>query len=337
MTEKFMIRLTKRTKKLRWGIAGLGRFSEGILIPALQDVRRARITSVFSNTATRAKQIAEKFSIPSFYNSYEEFLKSDIDAVYIGSANADHHKQVLLAARAGKHILCDKPLSLTAAEADEMVAVCKEHNVRFAVNYVYRFHPLAEKARHLIQNQTIGKLLSIDAHFNIQFLPGDNFRYSRQKSGGGAIRDLGTHLLDLFRYLNGEMTPLGAVVEASVYKTEVDDFATALLRFERGGTAYLNVAYCAARATNRIEIIGHKGTIVIDNLIYNAKYFSPKMTILLEGEAKKAFRKRSNKLLRLLKATNSAFLANHEPPVTGADGAVNMRLLEQIEAYAAKK
>jgi glucose-fructose oxidoreductase len=331
-----MIRLPQKGKKLRWGIAGLGGFSESILIPGLQRVRRAKIQAVFSHTAARAKAIAEKYDIPSAFSSYEEFLQSGIDAVYIGSANADHHQQVIKAAAAGKHVLCDKPLALSSKEAEEMVEACKAHNVRFAVNYVYRFNLLLEKAKELIENQTIGKLISIDAHFNINFLPGDNFRYSKSKSGGGAIRDLGTHIIDMFRYLNGEMSVIAGEVDKVVYKSEVDDFACALLKFERGGVGYVNVSYNASRAANRVEIIGHKGTILIDNLI-NSRYASTKVTLLIEGEAKKAFRKRSNKQQRLLKAVTIAFLKNEEPSITGVDGLINLRLLEQIENYANKK
>ncbi|HVO73032.1 MAG TPA: Gfo/Idh/MocA family oxidoreductase, partial [Ignavibacteriaceae bacterium] len=89
--------------KLKWGAAGLGRFAENSFIPAVAMMRRSTVQSVFSNSNERAKQIAEKFGIPEFYSSYDQFLKSDIDAVYISSANADHYAQVIKAAEAGKN------------------------------------------------------------------------------------------------------------------------------------------------------------------------------------------------------------------------------------------
>src|SRR5690606_3268170 len=116
------------------------------------------------------------------------------------SANAHHYEQVIKAAKAGKHILCEKPLSITSSAAEEMVKACEENNVQLAVNYVYRFNPLVLKAKELIDKEYIGKLVSINLSFNINFYPDDNFRYEKALSGGGALRDLGTHMIDLLRF-----------------------------------------------------------------------------------------------------------------------------------------
>lgn len=333
---KEMLPLRLRKRKLKWGVAGLGRFSETAILPALQKIRKAKIQALYSKSSERTRQLSERFSVPFCFTDYAEFLRSDIDAVYVGSANADHYQQVLMAARAGKHILCDKPMALDAKQAEEMVAVCKENNVFLAVNYVYRFHPLIQKAKELIAKQTIGKLISIDAHFNVNFTPNDNFRFTKALSGGGALRDIGTHMIDVLRFLNGELIPLYGCIDNIVYKSEVDDFATGLFRFESGGYGYVNVSFNVAKASNRIEILGHHGNIIIDNLVAY-RLSSAKMMIQIEGEAKKAFRKRTNKLFNLLKSVNNSFLNGEEPLVTGEDGLVNMKLMEALESYDAKR
>ena len=332
-----MIKIRSRlAKRLRWGVIGLGKFSETAIIPALLNVNKARVVSVFSKSPARAKSIAEKFSVQNHFSDLGEFLKSDIDAVYIGSANNEHYEQVLAAARAGKHILCDKPLAITSEQAAEMVKVCKENNVLLSVNYVFRFHPLLEKTKELIEKQTIGKLISINANFNINFPPDDNFRFQKALSGGGVLRDLGTHMIDIFRYLNGEVEPISCVMDNLLYRIEVEDYASGLLRFHNGGFAYFCVSSNCARAFNRIELLGTKGSINIENLV-GSRFSSAKMTILLEGERKLAFRKRANKLHRALKSVNLSFLKHTNLVVTGEDGLINMKVMEQLESYAAKK
>lgn len=327
-----MIKIPKKySKKLKWGIAGCGKFAEQSFIPTLKLLRRSSLNSLFSNDNSRAKFLADKFGVARHFNNFDEFLKSDIDVVYISSTNADHYKQVIEAAKAGKHILCEKPLALTSSEAEEMVKVCEENKVLLSVNYVYRFHPLIIKAKEIITNQMLGKIVNISLSFNIDIPPGTNFRFNKAKSGGGALRDLGTHMIDLLRYFGGEITGITGVVDNVVYKSEIDDFSAGLIKFVNGGYGFFNVSFNSKRAFNRIEILGHKGAISLDSLI-SGKLASTKMTILLEGETKKAFRKRTNKQLNLLRSVQRSFLKNEQPLITGYDGLVNMKLMEELEA-----
>ncbi len=318
-------------RKLKWGAAGCGHFTEHSFIPTLHLLRKSTLNSVFSNDKKRAKFIAEKFGVPGWFADYDEFLKSEIDAVYIGSANADHYEQVLKAAKAGKHILCDKPLSITAAQAEEMVKACEENKVQFAVNYTYRFHPLTIKAKEFLRRQLLGKIVSINASFNIDLPPSSNFRFNKQKSGGGALRDIGTHMIDLLRFLGGEIVSIDGVIDDIVYKSEVDDFAAGIVKFRESGYGYFNVSFNNKKAFNRIDLLGHKGALSIDHLI-GARNATSKLTILLEGEAKKAFRKRGNKFLNLLRSVQNSILKNEAPLVTGYDGYINMKLMEELEA-----
>lgn len=327
-----MIKIQKRsTKKLKWGIAGCGRYAEFTFIPTIMHLRKSIITSVFSNDLVRAKTLAEKAGASKTYDKYEEFLQSDINAVYISSANSNHYEQVIKAAKTGKHILCEKPVSITSLEAEEMVKVCNENKVKFSVNYGLRFHPLISKAKELIDEGIIGKIVSINLNYNMDFPPGTNFRFSMQLSGGGALRDIGTHMIDLLRYFGGEVTSISGVVDNIIYKSEVEDFAAGILKFEKSGYGIFNVSYSNKKAFNRIEILGHRGAIGIENLIA-VKNVPAKMSILLDGEARKSFRKRGNKLLFLLKHVQNSFLKNEEPSVTGYDGYINIKLMEELES-----
>ncbi len=324
-----------KRKKLKWGVAGCGRYAEHTFIPAMNFLRKSSINSFFSHNISRAKELAEKTGASSFHNNFEEFLKSDINCVFISSVNAHHYEQVVKAAEAGKNILCEKPLALNSKEANEMVEACKQNKVLLAVNYIYRFHPHVVKAKELVKDQKLGKLVSVSADFNIDFPPGSNFRFNKSLSGGGALRDLGTHMIDLLRFIGGNIIDIQGVIDNVVYKSEVEDFCSGIVKFEKGGYGRFNVSFNAIQAPNSIEIVGHTGAINIENLI-GRKLVSSKMTIMLEGEAKKTFRKRGNKILFLLKSVQKSFLKNETPLVTGEDGLINLQIMEELERKCQK-
>jgi predicted dehydrogenase len=325
-----------KRSKLKWGIAGCGKFAENAFIPAIHLLRKSQVVSLFSNTKERADELSNKFGIENAFSSYDEFLKSEINCIYVSSANAHHYEQVIKAAKAGKNILCEKPLSINSLEAEMMVKTCEESGVQLAVNYIFRFNPLVRKAKELINKEYIGKLVSINLNFNADFIPGSNFRFNKLLSGGGALRDLGTHMIDLLRFFGGEIKRIDGFIDNIIYKSEVDDFASAIVQFENGGYGYFNVSFNNKKAFNRIEILGHKGALSIEKLIGSRNAFS-KLTILHEGEAKKAFRKRGNNLHYLLKSVQNSFLKNETPLVTGYDGLRNMQLMEELEYKCLKK
>lgn len=325
-----MVKKIIRSKKVKWGVAGCGRFAEKSFLPAIRITRNGFVTSLYSRDINRAKSLAEKFGVQNSFDNYDDFLKSDIDAVFVASSNSHHYEQVIKAARAGKNIFCEKPLALTSKQAEEMVKVCKENKVLLAVNYVHRYHPLVIKAKELIVDQKIGKIVSIDVHFNIDFPPDNNFRFKKELSGGGALRDIGTHMIDLLRFFGGEIETIDGNIDNLIYQSEVDDFALGIVKFIKGGYGTFNVSFNNKKAFNRIEILCHKGAIAIDNLI-GRKKLAPKLTILLEDETRKSFRKRGNKVHFVIRSVQKSFLRNEAPHATGDDGLINMKLMEELE------
>jgi predicted dehydrogenase len=327
-----MIKIPKKySRKLKWGVAGCGRFAEQTFLPTIKMLRKSVVTSLYSSDINRAKSISDKFGIEKHFNSYDEFLKSDINAVYISSANSNHYQQVIEAAKVGKHVLCEKPLAMTSLEAEQMVKACEQNNVQLSVNYVYRFHPLIIKTKEIIDKQMLGKIISMNLNFNIDAPPGSNFRFDKKQSGGGALRDLGTHMIDLLRYFGGEIASINGVLDNIIYKSEVEDFSCALVKFQNGGYGFFNVSFNSKKSFNRIEVLGHRGALSLDNLI-GGRLLPAKLTILLDGEGKKAFRKTGNKQMNLLKSVQKSFLNNQVPLVTGDDGMINMKLMEELEA-----
>jgi len=318
-------------RKLKWGVAGCGKFAETTFIPTLLQLKKSSLVAVYSFDINRSKEIANKYFAKNYFNDFSEFLKQDFEILYIGSANKDHYWQVIEAAKAGKHILCEKPLALNSLQAQEMVDACKANGVFLSINYPHRFHPLPVKAKEIIEKGMIGSIVSVSTSFNINYEPDDNFRFDIEKSGGGAFRDLGTHMIDLLRFFGGEIIDITGFIDNVVYKSQVDDFAAAVVKYKKGGYGFLNVSYNSKQAFNRIDIVGSHGSISIENIIGRKKQ-PGKLTIDLFGEGRKAFRKRANKLLILLRSIQKSILNNSEPEITGYDGLINMQIMEILES-----
>ncbi|NMB82289.1 MAG: Gfo/Idh/MocA family oxidoreductase, partial [Ignavibacteria bacterium] len=242
-------------RRLKWGVAGCGNFVETSFLPALNLIQRSKLISVFSHDIKRAEYIAGKFGAQNYSNNFDEFLNYDFDIVYIAGANVNHYEQVIKSAKAKKHIVCEKPAGMNSLQIQEMIDICKENNVIFSVNFTHRFHPLVLKSKELIESGMIGKIVSVSATFNIDYPPNDNFRFKKELSGGGALRDLGSHMIDMLRLFGGDIVDIKGYLDNIVYKSDVEDFASAVVKFEKGGYGYFNVSYNSNKSFNRIEIL----------------------------------------------------------------------------------
>ncbi len=330
ISSKRQIRLpSKGLKKLKWGIAGLGHFSESSFIPTIQKLKKSKTISLYSTNLERAKHLCEKFAIENKFNSFEEFLESDINTVYISSANADHYKQVIDSANAGKNILCEKPLAVNSTQAKEITETCKKNEVTLAVNYLFRFNPLVQKAKEFINKGLLGKVFFINISFNAYIPPSDNFRFNKYEDGGGVLFDIGTHTIDLLKYFGGPIKNVSGITDNIIYKTEVEDFAAANFEFENGAYGFMSTSFIAQKPHRRIDIIGHKGNLSIEN-VFSRKNVPSKLTIDLIGEAKKTFMKRSDNLLYHLKALQKTLINKNVPENTLENAVENIEIIEQI-------
>jgi len=317
-------------KKLKWGVAGCGNFAENHFLPVMQSLQRSKLVSVYSHDIARAKNVSNKFGAPNAFNDYDQFLSSGIEAVYISSVNSDHYQQVIKAAEAGKNILCEQPIALDSKQTQEMVDICKVNNVSLAVNHMHRYHPLVLKVKELLDNHMLGKIISISASCNVDRTPDDNFRFNKELSGGGVLRDLGLQWVNMLRYFGGEVSEVKAFKDNIIYKSEVEDFGAAILKFEKGGYGFLNVSCDSKKYYNKIEVLGYNGLIAIEE-VSGKRSTSVKLIIDLQGETKRVFRKRTNKLLFTLRSIQKSFLRNNPPVVTGEEELSVMKIVEEIE------
>ncbi|MBR7070989.1 MAG: Gfo/Idh/MocA family oxidoreductase [Clostridia bacterium] len=262
-------------KKLRFGVIGAGGIADRRTIPGLLQAKNAELAAVMGPNLARTEKIREKYGAKRAYDQEEALLQDpEVDAVYIATPVAEHARQAKLAADYGKHILMEKPLAMTAAEAEETVRYCTEKKVQIAAGLMMRFGTQVQNMKKAIAEGKIGTVVSGYAQFSV-WLPFEegNWRQIKAKAGGGAMMDLSVHTLDLMEYISGmRVTQVASMNEKIAFpeeKYDVEDSSTMLLRMENGAQCVLqsnfNIPDEVARW--RVEFFGTKGRLMGDTVI----------------------------------------------------------------------
>jgi len=249
---------------LRWGVLGCAAIAMRSVIPGMAHSRRGELLAVASRDIEKAKETARRFHVDRAYGSYEELLRDpDVDAVYIPLPNHLHKEWTIRAAEAGKHVLCEKPFAMDAAQAADMVAACARAGVVLAEAFMYRHHPRYQQIRDLIDAGAIGELRGIHATFTFNSANAKgNFRMD-PAMGGGALYDIGVYPITVARLLLGK-EPEAATVHA-LFSPEhggVDMMAAGLLEFAGGTSMTFDCAMWAAYR-NTLEVLGTDGRIEV--------------------------------------------------------------------------
>jgi predicted dehydrogenase len=188
----------------RFGILGTGLIAQNHVIPALQQAERVELLAIASRSQQKADDVAARFAIPRAFGSYDELLADPgIDAVYLPLPNDLHGPWTKRAATAGKHVLCEKPITLTSAEAESVAAHCSEHNVLAMEAFMYRFHPAWVKVRELIADNAIGRITDVGTWFAFRTVHDADYRLDFA-AGGGALYDVGCYAVNVSRMLLGD-------------------------------------------------------------------------------------------------------------------------------------
>ncbi len=244
---------------LRWGILSTANIGRAAVIPAIHASSNGRLTAVASRTAAAARDFAAANGIPAHYGSYDALLQaSDVDAIYIPLPNGLHREWTIKAAERGKHILCEKPLALTAAECHEMAAAARANGVTLMEAFMYRFHPQIARAETLIRDGAVGALKSIRSVFTFRLTKPGNIRLDAAL-GGGALMDVGCYCVNVSRTLAGR-EPVEVQAWATFGPTGVDLELAGSLRFEDGLVAQFDCALTMERR-EYVEVAGTAGSL----------------------------------------------------------------------------
>jgi predicted dehydrogenase len=248
---------------VRWGILSTADIGMTKVTPAIQRAENSEVVAIASRDQDRAVVAAAQLGIPAAYGSYDDLLASDdVDAVYIPLPNDLHAEWTMKAAAAGKHVLCEKPLALSASQAAEMARACEGAGVKLAEAFMYRHHPTWVEAVRLVRDGTIGELQGVQSWFSYYNDDPTNIR-NRMENGGGAIMDIGCYNINASRML---FAAEPVRIAASVRRDPVmgiDIVSSAVLEFAGGGQATFT---CSTRAEDyqRVHIVGNAGRIEIE-------------------------------------------------------------------------
>lgn len=266
--------------RLRWGVLGVAKIALDKVIPAMQQGRWTAVAAIASRNQARARAAADRLGIPKAYGSYEGLLADpDIDAVYIPLPNHLHVPWTTRAAEAGKHVLCEKPIALDAAEARQLLAVRDRTGVRIQEAFMIRTHPQWLAARALVRDGRIGEpraMLGVFSYYNDD--PG-NIR-NVPAFGGGALMDIGCYLVNTSRFIF-EREParvIGLVDRDPAMRT--DRLTSIMLDFETGQS----VGTCSTQLvwSQRMQIFGTRGRVTIE-IPFNAPPDRPCRVIVDPG------------------------------------------------------
>ena len=258
--------MQKNQSVVRWGVIGLGEVVVQRIAPAIVDSTHSRLVAAVGSTPEKSQVFARQFDVKNCYGGIEELAAaSDVDAVFIATPNADHHRMVLAAARAGKHVLCEKPLALSVAQGREMVEACRAAGVIFRVAFQIRLEEILVRVRELVRAGALGELRAVTFERAAPLRQAGAWR--DDPAQGGVLFDVAVHLIDQVEWLTGL-----AIREVSAYshpdrRTNVADDTIAILGM-LGADCHMVVR--ASRevpfAGNNLSILGSKGMLTTSAL-----------------------------------------------------------------------
>jgi predicted dehydrogenase len=272
-------------KRVKWGVVGSGGIARRRTIPeGIIPARNAHLVAVYGTNAVTNKEVAREFNAFAT-DSLEALLASDLDAVYIASPPAAHVEQVRTCAKAGKHILCEKPLGRSVSEAEEIVAACREAKVHLGTAFMMRFHSQHQAAAKLIADGKLGKPVYARAQLSCWYPPVPKaFRQDPELGGGGSLIDMGSHCIDLLEMFFGRVKKISCFINNTIHAYRSEDSAVALLQFENGATGTVDTFFCIQdnSSKNALELYGSKGSILATGTIGQGS--QGKMTAFLAAD-----------------------------------------------------
>ncbi len=275
-------------RKIRWGVLGYARIARENVIPAILNAANSELYALASRDETKLAEARARFNIPRTCVGYEALLRDPaVDAVYIPLPNARHREWTVRAAELGKHVLCEKPLGLNAAECREMIAAAAKHNVLLMEAFMYRYTDRTAKVVEVLRSGVLGEIRFISSSFRFLLNRPDSIKL-KPELGGGALYDVGCYPVNFIGMVADEIagrpgsgSAHPSAVSAQCVRTGgIDMIFSALLKYPSGLIA---AAHCGFNAHQRVlaEIVGTKGVLEIPDTFFD---HPGELTLALGGE-----------------------------------------------------
>jgi len=272
--------------KIRVAVIGTG-FGTTVHVPAFQSCADTEVVAIVSGREERAREAAAKFNIPHWFTDYRQVVtRSDVDLVSISTPPFEHHPMTLAALDAGKHVLLEKPMTLNAAEARELLAKAEARGVAHAIAHEFRFAPARAYMKHLVDQGYLGRLHHVNATLftggRVGSLASPHYTWAAQRAmGGGFLMALGSHFIDAYRHWFGDFSGVSGqvythrpqrtdAVTGEPRTADADDAFTCTLRFTNGAWGSLTFSQAAPFGAGcRIEAYGSEGTLISPQTGFN--------------------------------------------------------------------
>ncbi len=260
----------QRSAKVGYAVIGLGRIAEHFMQGA-RNSSNSETTALVSGHRDKAERIAAEYGISSSsIYSYEDFDRiaenKNVQAVYVALPNSMHAEYTIRAAKAGKHVLCEKPMAISVSECEEMIAACKRANVKLMIAYRCHYEPTNLRAIELIRTGKVGQVQVIESAFGFDIKQGE-WRLNKKLAGGGPLFDVGIYALNACRYLTGEepkeIAAFSSVIDHDGRFNEVEENVTWTMRFPSGIVTSCSTTYGAPMA-GYFRVHGSKGWFEVD-------------------------------------------------------------------------
>ena len=315
---------------IKYAVVGLGHIAQVAVLPAFAHARRnSRLTALVSDDPTKLKALGKKYRVQGTftYDEYDACLEQ-VDAVYIALPNSMHAEYTIRAANAGVHVLCEKPLAVTADECEQMIEACRENKVKLMVAYRLHFEEINLKAVDLVRGGRIGEPKFFNSTFSMTVKP-DDIR-TKKALGGGTLYDIGIYCINAARYLfRAEPKEVMAISVNTGRKafSEIDESTGALLRFDQERVAAFVTSFAAADVAS-YRIVGSKGQLHVDPAYEYAEGLAYELTV--DGKTtKKRIGKRDQFAPELLYFSD-CIRRNRAPEPSGENGMQDVRIVEAL-------
>jgi predicted dehydrogenase len=319
-----------RDTSLRWGILGVARINQRLL-PAFALAKHGQLRAIASRSPSRAREAADRAGIPTAYGSYDELLADpDIDAVYIPLPNALHGEWTRRAAERGKHILCEKPLTPTAPEAEELVAYCAARKVKLMDGFMWPHHPRTARLHQVIDSGVIGEVQRVSGSLTF-LLPLDS-KNIRLDAGlaGGSLLDAGCYPVYGIRWAMGA-EPVRVWATAS-YEHEVDVEMSGIVWLEDGRLGTFDCGFTLPLRSG-LEIIGTKGVLRVPQM-WNPP---PRATFTIQRDdqsVEEVAIEGENQIVRMLDHFNRCVLDDQPIQPSPSEAVKTLRVLDALARAA---
>jgi predicted dehydrogenase len=312
---------------LRFGILGAARIVPNALIEPARKVAGVELSAIAARDPARAREFAATHGIARVLPTYDDLVADrNIDVIYNPLPNSHHCEWTIRALKAGKHVLCEKPIASNAAEAERMAAAARESGMLLGEAFHYCYHPVAARVRAIIRGGTLGALTHVEGRFTVP-IPQPNIRFEWSLAGG-ATMDLGCYPLHMIRYFSG-LTPRVKSAKAQVGPPNVDVAMETELELGNGITAKM---ICSMTTDSQIEAVfiarGDRGELRVTNPV--APHIGHQLSIRAGGDEKKETVAGDTSYTHQLRAFVEALRDGARFTTDGTDGIINMRVIDDV-------